>query len=544
MPEAEVIPSKRNAGAAVARAAAGVMAATLVSKFLGFGREAALAAVFGASALTDAYLVAAVIPTMLFGIVNAAITTVGIPVLSEYLHREEKRPQLPSLVWSSFHAVLLVLALICLAALPLAPWLVRLLAPGFGPEQAGLTAAMVRIMLPAAVFMGLAGWAQGVLNAHRHFLVPAAVGIPYNLVLISAIFLSGAFWGITGLAWATVLAVASQFVIQLPALRRRGLRYAPVLDPAHPGLKKMAVLVLPVLVGVGAGQLNLVVDRMLASGLPEGSISALNYALKVIQIPQGLLAASLITVLYPSFAQKAVAHDLPGLRMALARGLAALAAAVVPVAVGAIVLRREVVALLFQRGAFDAADAEMTGVALLFYALGLLFLAWRDCLARAFYALQDTTTPMTTGLAAVGINVGLNLLLVRPLAHGGLALATSAAALANCVLMLVRLRRRLGGVGGRYFLADTARVAAASLVMGLAVWALNRAAEPLFPPVAAGSGSLAAFALLGLRVGLLALAGALVYLAGCRALLVREVGNLVVLVCARLLRPPGGSAPA
>jgi len=261
-------------GQTVAGAAAVVMAATVASKILGFRREAALAAVYGASRVTDAYLVAAVIPTLLFALVGAAITTVGIPVLSEYLHREEKRGEFASLAWTSFHAVAGLLLGICVLAIPAAGLLVGLLAPGFDADQAALTAGMVRIMLPAIVFMGLAGWAQAVLNAHRHFLAPAAVGIPHNVILIAAIFLSGVFWGIEGVAWATVLAIASQFFIQMPVLVKMGIRYRPVFDLRHPGLKKMAVLVLPVLVGVGAGQLNVIVDRILASGLAEGSISA------------------------------------------------------------------------------------------------------------------------------------------------------------------------------------------------------------------------------------------------------------------------------
>ena len=147
-------------------------------------------------------------------------------------------------------------------------------------------------------------------------------------------------------------------------------------------------------------------------------------------------------MLYPSLAERAVSGDLDGLRERVARGLAALAFLVVPLGVGMILLRREIVAFLFQRGAFDAVDAAMTAVAVMFYALGLLFLAWRDCLARTFYALQDTATPMWTGLAAVAANIALNLVLVRYLAHGGLALATSIAALVNCAVMLILLRCR------------------------------------------------------------------------------------------------------
>lgn len=525
----------------VARATAVVMAATVVSKLLGFGREAALAAVFGASRVTDTYLVAAVIPSLLYAVVGAAITTVGIPVLSEYLYREEKRLELASLVWSSFHAIAMLLLLLCVVAVPLAPWLVKLLAPGFGPDQAGLTAKLVRVMLPATIFMGLSGWAQGVLNTHKHFLIPAAVGIPYNIILITGIFLSGFFWGIGGVAWATVLAIASQFFIQVPVLRGLGIRYRPVLNLRHPGLTKMAALVLPVLVGVGAGQLNVMVDRILASSLAEGSISALNYAQKVLQIPQGLFAAPLITVLYPSLAERGAVGDLEGFRERLSRGLGALAFLAVPLLVGVIVLRRELVAFLFQRGAFDATDAHMTAVALLFYTVGLLFLVWRDYLARAFYALQDTATPMWTGLCSVVVNIGLNLVLVRYLAHGGLALATSIAALVGCTLLLILLRRRLGRLGGRYFLVETAKVTVAAMLMGAVVWWLNVAAEMPFGRVAQyaakflGSG-LAAFGTLGLRIIVLGLAGALVYAGICRLLGVREMFYVWRLVSERMRR--------
>ncbi|HAA89976.1 MAG TPA: hypothetical protein DCE07_05325 [Peptococcaceae bacterium] len=147
----------------VARAAAVVMVVTVLSKLLGFGREASLAAVFGATRVTDAYLVAMVIPGLLFSVVMSAITTVGIPVFSEYLHQEEKRKSFLPLVWSCFHIIVFFLLIVCVAAFPLTPWLVKLLAPGFGPEQAALAATLVKIVLPAIVFMGLAGWAQGVV---------------------------------------------------------------------------------------------------------------------------------------------------------------------------------------------------------------------------------------------------------------------------------------------------------------------------------------------------------------------------------------------
>jgi putative peptidoglycan lipid II flippase len=448
-----------------------------------------------------------------------------------------------------FHAVALALALLTLPAWPLAPWVVRGLAPGFEPEQAALTVLLVRIVLPATVFLGLAGWAQTVLNVHRHFLVRSAVGVPWNLSIIAGIFLAGALWDIRLAAWATLFGYSLQFLIQVPALRRQGLRYRPVFEPLHPGLKEMAVLAVPALAGVGAHQVNFVVDRILASGLAEGSISVLNYSLKVAQLVHGLLAVSLITVFFPSLAERGAAEDLAGLRDRLVRGLAALAFLVVPATAVLVVLREDLVRLLFQRGAFDVTDARMTAVAVLFFGLGLPFLCWWDLEARAFYALRETATPVKATLVVVAVNVVLNLILVRPMAHGGLALATSIAALVGCVLLLCALRRRLGGLGGGYLWRECGKVALAAGVMGAALWraapvlrgaVLGLTAARLGPLAPGGAAETLALALY-LALAFLLAGG--VYAAACRAFrvremaLVRELGLGVLGRLARAHRP-------
>ncbi|WP_259500540.1 murein biosynthesis integral membrane protein MurJ [Desulfofundulus thermocisternus] len=507
-----------------------VMGATILSKIMGFGREAVLAAVFGASAATDAYLVAMIIPVLLFGLVGTTITTVGIPFFSEYLHRAEKRSELPELIWTCFHAVTGILLVVALLGIPAAPWLVGILAPGFGPEQAELTTRLVRVLLPMVVIMGMVGWAQGVLNAHQHFAAPAFMGIPYNIIMITGILLAGAYGGIAGVAWATVLATASQFFIQLPALYRRGITYRPVFNHRHPALKKMLWLAGPVLIGVGANQLNVIVDRMLASGLAEGSISALNYAQRVLNLPQGLFAVPLITVLYPALTERRALEDAAGFRAGLVRGLRVLAFVLVPLTVGMMVLREDLVRFIFQRGAFDSRDAAMTAVALFFYTPGLLFLMWREFLNRAFYALQDTWTPMTTGLAAVAVNIALNLILVRYLGLAGLALATSAAAGVGCLLLFWLLRRRLGHIGGRVLVGQVGRVLVSSLLMGLLVWWLDGrglalAGWPLLEGLVGQfmGGSPGDFVLQGLRLGVLIAAGGCFYFLSCWLLRVGEV---------------------
>ncbi len=516
-------------GGKIARATAIVTGATILSKILGFGREVALAAVFGASAATDAYLVALVVPAVFFGIVGSAITTVGIPVFSEYLHQPQKRRELNKIIWASFHALLIVFAAAVVIGLALAPWLVKVLAPGFSPAQASLTVGLVRIMLPMVILMGLVGWAQGVLNAYQHFTMPALMGIPYNIIMISGIFLAGACGGIYGVAWATLFATVSQFLIQVPALYRYGITYRWTLNWRHPALRRMLLLAGPVLIGVGANQLNIVVDRILASGLAEGSISALSYAQRALGIAQGLFAVPLITVLYPTLTERTALTDLNGFRRALGRGTTLLAFLLLPLTVGLVVLRHDLVQFLFQRGAFDANDTRMTAIALFFYALGLIFLVWRDLLNRAFYALQDTVTPMWTGLAAVASNVVLNLILVRYLAHGGLALASSIAAGIACLLLFSCLRRRLGRIGGLFLLHQTVRIATAAFFMGIVVWwldvyGLDAAGWAVFAGrLGLGAGGLGGFVLQGLRLGVLIAAGGLIYTICCRLLKVKEM---------------------
>lgn len=501
-----------------AQAAGIIVILTIVSKVLGFLREASLASVFGAGTATDAYLVATIVPSMVFGIVGTAITTVGIPVFTEY-RQDGKKGELPQLVWSSFHGLILILLSLTALGLLLAPWITRLLAPGFDSQRLGLATGLSRILLVMVVFMGLSGWAGALLNSHQRFAANAAIGLPYNLIMISAIILAGRHWGIAGVAWATVLATASQFLIQVPSIWQLRLPYRPAANFRHPGVIKMLSLAGPVLIGVGASQLNTIVDRMLASGLMVGSISALNYALRLMGLPQGLLGTPIVTVLYPRLAEKGTAGDYEGFRDLLARGLGILAFLMIPLAAGLVVLRQDIVSLAFQRGAFDATDTAMTAFALLFYSLGLPFILFRDYLARACYALQDAVTPMWTGLLTVGMNIVFNLILVRYLAHGGLALATSLANLCGAAAVLIILRARLGGIGGAKLAGSLARILVAAAIMSGVVWGLDAGGLhgtgwPLLAPLltsAPGAGGVAVFATVLIRLLLLVLVGGVVY---------------------------------
>jgi putative peptidoglycan lipid II flippase len=262
---------------------------------------------------------------------------------------------------------------------------------------------------------------------------------------------------------------------------------------------------LPAIVGAGVGELNTLVDRILASGLPEGSVSALNYANRLMQLAPSIIGTSLVTVVYPTLARMAARNDRKGLSKSLADALGLVHFMLIPIAVGVLVLREPFVRIVFQRGVFDAAATEETAWALLFLSFGIAVFTMRNLVNRAFFALQDTTTPMVLGIVAVGVNIILNLLLVGPLRQGGLALATTVSGFAGLIAGIFAFRRKSAvGFPARRLLSTVIRTGLSSVVMGVVVWI----AYPRIQSVMSWQGSF--FELI--PVGIVVALGAAVYL--------------------------------
>lgn len=462
-------------------AAAIVAVASVTSRILGFLREVTLAARFGATSATDAYLVASVIPVMLVTVVGNALAVTVIPVVSDH-SRTQGREAALRLVNNLLNITLLASTVLVVAGEIFAAKLVSMVSPGFHGQVYTLTVQLTRIMLPALAFHIWSGLVTGTLQAFGHFTAPALVGIPFNVLIIGSILVLGPQFGIFGVALGTLIAIASQVAVQWPALRRQGYRYQFVLDLKDQSVRRVGRLVLPVVLGTSAGQLGLVVDRMLASGLPAGSISALNYAQKLNALPQNVFAAAISTVVYPRLSQAVADRDWSAYRRVLSTGLRAVTFLMCPMAVGLVVLREPIVRVLFERGVFDAQSTAATAYALRFFGLGLVFAAVGDLAAKAFYALQDTMTPLYVGLGAVAVNIVVNLLLIRPLAHGGLALGTSAASLCSVTVMLVLLQRKTSAVADGFLGRSLFSSAIGAIVMGAGVWLIHAATGPLFGP--------------------------------------------------------------
>lgn len=497
---------------AVARAAIVLVLFNIASKLTALVREIIIAGQYGATAAMDAYLVAFSLPSVLFYLFTGALATVVVPIYSEYAAKGRER-EAWGLFGTFFHVLLLLLVLVTALGLLLAPWLVRLLAPGFPADTLNLAISLTRWMFPLLIFSGVTALFSGLLNAKNIFAITALNGPLSNVAVIVAVIALGCQWGIYGMALGVLAGGVAGVLVQLPALRRTGFSFRPGVALNHPDLKKIFKLIIPITVGFSISETYILIDRFLASGLAEGSIAALNYANRLIQMPLGLFVTAVGTAVFPALTRRAAVKDWRGLGEGVLRSLRLVVLACIPAAVMLLVLREPLITLFFQRGAFDARAAGMTSIALFFYAFGLVGQAGEFILARGFFSLQDTRTPMLLSAVAVLVNLGFSLTLIGPLQHGGLALANSIAALVNMVLLTIFLHRRLGGMWAPGMWWFAVAVLLATAAMGGIIQIMSR-----WLGLAAAAGSF----VLTVQVGLVAAAGLAVYLLVLTLLRVEE----------------------
>ncbi|MCL4426098.1 MAG: murein biosynthesis integral membrane protein MurJ [Firmicutes bacterium] len=450
----------------IARATLLVTGLSVASKLLGFGRDQLIAMYFGASAVTDAYLVGMTLPGLVAGALGGPLGTPLIPVLTALWTQgtREAREKAWRVTSSILNLVLLSSVVITVIGIIFAPWAVRLLAPGFSGQTLELAILSARILFPSLLFLSLGAIGKVILNSAREFTLPALAPIAQNLLLIAALVFFARF-GLLALLVGMLLATTWQVVALLPWFFQSGFRYHWQVDIKSPEIRRVGRLALPLLLGALVGQIYLVVDRGLASRLSEGSIAALSFADKIRQVPLGIFVAALSTVLFPVLSEMAARRDWPQFKDTIAMGLRLVAMITVPSAVGLIVLRVPIVRLLFQRGAFDAADTASTAAALLYYSLGMMAMAGGTVTSAAFFSLQDTRTPVILGILAGGSNVLLDFLLVSPMGHRGLALANALATWGGLLASYLFLSLRLGGLPSLKLLGGLARILLSSLAM-------------------------------------------------------------------------------
>ncbi len=479
-----------NSNQQIARAAGAVMSAMLLGQIAGLVRGVLVAQTFGASPQLDSFFAANRVSETLFLLVaGGALGSAFIPTFTGLLAKEEKDSawKLASSIANA--ATLTLTALATLIAI-FAPQVIRFaLAPGLAadPELFSLTINLLRIQLISAVLFGLGGLIVGILNAHQIFFVPALTPALYQLGIIFGVLFLSPSMGIYGLAWGVVIGAAFYLVIQLPSLLRILLNFRRQ-SAARPSLsfyfdfkdsnfKQVVLLMGPRLLGVAVVQLNFWVNTWLASHMQSGSVTGLYYGFSLMLMAQAAIAQSVAIAAMPTFSAQYALGKQDEMRSSLASSLRGIILLALPASVGLMTLRKPIISLLYQRGEFDSNSVELVSWALLWYAAGLVGHSIMEVLTRAFYAQQDTKTPVFIGVIAMGLNVAFSVLFSTLfesagwLSLGGLALANSLATAIEAAALFIVIRKRLNGIEGNHILRGAFAAFCAAGGMALALFA-------------------------------------------------------------------------
>ncbi len=463
----------------VAKAAGTVGLATLASRLMGYIRDMVMSWAFGTGMAADAFYVAYRIPNLLRELLaEGSMSAAFIPVFTETLTKESKESAL-HLANAVFARLLVILLVLTGLGVLFAPFVVKMIAWGWlhkagNEDKFLLGVTLTRIMFPYLLFIGLAALAMGMLNSLRYFLTPALSPVMLNVMMISAVVLSTRFLSqpIIGVAFGVVLGGMCQFLIQVPGLQKQGMRMRPEFKPTHPGVKRIGLLVLPVFLSSSVNQLNIFITTILASFLATGSITYLYYGMRFIQFPLGIFGVAIATAVLPTMSAQAARREMNEFRETFSFGLRLVFFIMFPAMAALITLRIPIVSLLLEHGQFDRHSTQGVALALACYAVGLWAFAGVRIVVQAFYALQDTRTPVFVALVAFSSNILLSALFVfkTSLAHGGLALATSIAAMLNISLLTIQLRKKIGRIDASRILRSLVKIIPASLAIGVIGW--------------------------------------------------------------------------
>jgi putative peptidoglycan lipid II flippase len=473
----------KSSGQKILRSTALVMALSLAGKATGLIREIIVAAQFGTSEQMDAFLVAATIVSLIFVWLRSPIRVALVPFLMEERSTRGERS-----AWEKASVILntVTVLLIALAAIGwlVSPYLVWLVAPGFTEETKVLSADLTGLMMLTIVFLGVAKLLSAVFHSYQRFGWPGMMSAVDNFVIIPFIIVLTPIVGIYGLAISMVLGTLAQALIQTSILWKNRSYYQPQVDFKDPTLRRMGRMGFPLLIGTGSTKLASVIDRIFASMLRPGSLSALSYGHRLTYVILELFVDSFTTVLFPFFSKMAGSQDYKDFGKKLFKSLKTLFWIGFPVSIGILLVHEPLVRLVFQRGAFSEESVSLTSQAVLFYAIGLWAYSLSHVLSFAFYSLKDTKTPVTLGFVRLGIKILLSFALVGPMAHAGLALAESLSYIVKAALLFVFLPEELRGqIEYREVLPSFGMTAVITAAMGAVVFFIL----PIVEGLSAGS---------------------------------------------------------
>jgi putative peptidoglycan lipid II flippase len=510
------------------RSASIVAAAFVVSRVLGLGREIVLAHLFGTGPESDAYVSAFRVPDFLFLVaMSGAFGAAFIPVFGGFLARGEQDSawRLASAVITLTGVVSIALAVVIFAFA--GPIMTHLVAPDLTGEYRSIAIRTMRLLLVSNILLGFGIAAKGILEAQDLFTLPAIAPLLYSLATILGALILGPSMGVPGVALGVVVGAACHFGVQVPGLIASGMRFTPSISLQVAGLFEVGRLLIPRVIGQAAFQINFIIVNYLANGQGPGKATALNQAWMLMMLPHGVLALSISTVAFPSMARQFEIGRLDEMKATFMRALEPLLLLMLPASIGLFVFRTSIIQTVFQSGAFDAYSTLLVAQPLAFLALALTWYGLVEVLARVYYAMKDTTTPVAAGVVIIVINVALGILLVDRVGYAGLGLSLAASTGIEAAILMVVLRRRLGAFAAN-FGSWFARVILATAAMAMVAEAmrepLQRATEPGAAP------RIAQLLLLGYAIGVVAAT----YFLAAYYLRIPEAGQLLARVESRI----------
>ena len=490
-----------------------VTAVIILSKVFGLARDVITAGYFGTGVENDAYASAYTmfyLPVLLF---SSCITATIVPLFVQ--EREQHSLQQSNHFASNALNLFAVAALLISAAMYIFCEPIVNLIYQFDAQGIALTVKLTRIMLLGLVFNVSSIVISSLLNAMERFMAAQLTGFPLSVAVILSVVVFSRKIGIEAVAWGVFAASVLQVVVLIPALMG-WFEYKPVLDLKDKRFHRLLKLAGPAVLSMGVSEINHLIDRSLASGLPAGSISAMNYAYKLITFLLGVLMVPLTTIMFSRMSRLASAKDNVGLLAALRRSILLICLAALPVLAVGMVMATDVVKMIYMRGNFTIDSVNLTASVLFYYLIGVLAFGLRDFMNRTFHAIQDTKTPFKVACLVVSLNIILNIILRRFMGARGLALATSISSFCGLAAMFVLLRKRMGGLGLKHIVPELAKLVVSALCCAAACVAVGRALPE-------ASGTLGAFA----RLVAATAAGMIVYLIACLLLRVQALKSMV-----------------
>lgn len=449
-----------------------VMIITILSRVIGFARDILAAYHFGVEGSYDIYVASVAIPESVFMIVGLAISTTFIPMLSEIKHNKSKEE-----MFSFANNVINILSILSIFVIVLGliftKEIVNVFVPNFSNEQIGLTIFLTRITLINVILLCVNVCFASILQVCEDFIVPALLGLFFNFPIIIYLILFKDV-SVVGLAIANVLGNLLRVLVQLPSLYKQGYKIKLFINLKDEKLKKMMILIVPVIIGAGANSINMLVDKSVASGLVTGSMAALEYSQRIIQFANTAITTSLVSVVYPIMANRLNEGDKEGFLKYLSKSIVIICMFLVPITFGVIFLSNDIVKVIYERGRFDSNAVILTSMALLGYSIQLPFAGIRDILNSSLFSMKKTKITSLNGIIGVVINVILSITLSKYFGVLGIAIATSMAAFIISILLFNSTRKLIGSFNVGELLLKIFKIIISSLIMIIGLYYFNK----------------------------------------------------------------------